>query len=80
MGCIVEFSEPLVRFNFCENKGRQKQWIEVLIKYSALDLTSLATLIEVPVQMLKDVHQGIKFLTDEAAENLGMYFLLFFSG
>ena len=80
MGCIVEFSEPLVRFDFCENKNMQRTLIDVLIKYSKLNLENLANLIEVPLQTLIDVHQGMGFLTGDVSENLCKYFLLFFSG
>ena len=79
MGCIVEFSEPLLRFNFCQNKNKQKTWLDILLKYSALDLAGLASLIEVSVQALQDVLSGIRYLEDEPAIILAQFFLIFFS-
>jgi len=53
MGCIVEFSEPLVRFDFCANRCKQKIWIDALLKYGNLDMTGLASLLDLPVKTLR---------------------------
>lgn len=79
MGCIVEFSEPLLRFNFCQNKNKQKIWLEILLKHSALDLAGIAALVEVSVQALQDVLNGINYLENEPATILAQFFLIFFS-
>lgn len=53
MGCIVEFSEPLVRFDFCANRCKQKIWIDAMLKYGSLDMTGLASLLDLPVKNLR---------------------------
>ena len=57
MGCIIEFTEPLVRFDFCANQRKQKIWIDALLKYGNLDMTRLASLLDVPVKNLKEVNR-----------------------
>jgi hypothetical protein len=78
MGCIIEFTDS-IRFNFVDNKIKQKTLIDVLLCYTRMDLKHLATLIKVPMHVLKKAHQGIIFLPKKAAETLGMVFLLAFS-
>ncbi|MGQ3892062.1 hypothetical protein [Legionella sp. CNM-4043-24] len=79
MGCIVEFSEPFIRFKFCQNEYKQKMWIDALLKYSHLDLESLASVIEVSSDTLRRAHAGEVFLSYGPAEELGKLFLLLFS-
>ena len=56
MGCIVEFSEPLVRFDFCANRRKQKIWIDALLKYGNLDMAGLASALDLPVKTLRKVN------------------------
>lgn len=79
MGCIVEFSEPFVRFHFSQNQYKQKMLIDALLKYSQLDIDALASIIEVSTDTLSRVHLGEAFLSSAAAEELGKLFLLLFS-
>lgn len=53
MGCIVEFNG--VRFNFIQNKLKQKTWIEALLCFTHLDINSIAEFLEVFVEMLDTV-------------------------
>ena len=53
MRCIVEFSEPLVRFDFCANRYKQKIWIDAMLKYGKLDMTGLASLLDVSTKNLR---------------------------
>ncbi len=80
MGCMIEFRDPLVRFDFCANPAQQKLWIDALLHYSNLDLTGLSTLLEIPRRTLTKVHQGEKFLETEQAIKLGQLFLIHFGG
>ncbi|KTD23943.1 hypothetical protein [Legionella maceachernii] len=79
MGCIIEFSEPFIRFNFGENKHNQKIWIEALLRFKPISLDDLASVLEVPIQILSEVHEGKAFFSDDAAQRLGQFFLLVFS-
>ena len=79
MGCVVEFSKPMIRFNFMQNKLKQKTLIDALLKYSQLRISSIANIIEVPFEKLKNVYEGMEFLENEFADNLGKLFLLLFS-
>ncbi|MBA2656859.1 MAG: hypothetical protein H0U70_07705 [Tatlockia sp.] len=79
MVCIIEFGNPPIRFDFCHNKYKQKAWIDALLKYSKLDLESLAKVIEIPPKLLSDVYKGKSFLSIEPANNLAQLFLLAFS-
>lgn len=79
MRCIVEFTEPLVRFEFEPNKHKQKILIDVLLKYSQLDLAALASTLEVSPKTLNDVHIGVAFLPDIPSKCLAQLFLILFS-
>lgn len=77
MECIVEFND--VRFNFAQNKLKQKTWIEALLRFTNLDINHLAELLELPVDMLIKVQRGDVYFSQESAERLGRLFLLAFS-
>lgn len=79
MGCIVEFNEPFIRFEFDRNKYKQKMLIDVLLNYSKLDLATLASTLEVSVKTLNDVLIGRAFLPEIPATSLAQLFLIFFS-
>ena len=79
MRCIVEFTEPFIRFDFEPNKQKQKILIDVLLKYSQLDLATLASTLEVSLKTLSDVHNGIAFLQEVPAKCLAQLFLILFS-
>ncbi len=79
MGCVIEFSNPVIRFNFMQNKLKQKTLIDALLRYSHLQIPRIASIIEVPFEKLNNVHNGLDFLEKEFAENLGELFLLMFS-
>ena len=78
MGCIVEFSKT-VRFNFCRKDDKQKIWIDALLRYGQLDLQGLASVIDVPVMILREVYKGSGFLDRNKAEELAKLFLILFS-
>lgn len=77
MGCIVEFSKT-VRFNFCRKDDKQKIWIDALLRYGQLDLHALASVIDVPVTILREVYKGAAFLDSSKAEELARLFLILF--
>lgn len=79
MGCIIEFTESQIRFDFCQNKYKQKLWIDALLRYGKADLAGLAHVINVPAQTLYDVFTGTSFLTKKHANLLGQLFLIYFS-
>lgn len=78
MGCIVEFSKPLVRFNFCSKKHKQKIWIDALLRYGTLDMQGLASALNSPVIKLREVYHGKQFFDVSEAERLAQLFLILF--
>jgi len=74
MGCIIEFNEKL-RFNFIQNKCKQKLWIDVLLQCSKGNMEYLAFILDVPTEIISQVHQGNHFLEEEHANRLGQLFL-----
>ena len=77
MSCALEFSESLVRVNFCSKGNKQKILIDVLTKYSELDINRLASVLQVSVARLKDICDGDSFLVGEPADSLAQLFLIF---
>ncbi|WP_454784021.1 hypothetical protein [Legionella sp. WA2024007413] len=78
MGCIVEFNKN-VRFDFVQNKSKQKIWIEVLLCFTHLDINQLAMLLGVSSEKLIKVHRGASYFSQDIAEELGKLFLISFS-
>ena len=79
MRCIIEFDEPPFRFDFCQNKNKHKIWLDILLKYSVLDLAGFASVLNVSVQKLQTVLKGLDYLDNEPATTLAQLFLMFFS-
>ena len=79
MGCTIEFSEPPIKFDFYRNKFKQKIWIDAILRYGALDIISLAALLNLRVKALENVHSGRLFLTENEAQKLAQLFLIIFS-
>jgi hypothetical protein len=77
MGCIIELDGT--RFDFTQNKFKQKVLIQILLGYMFFDVSSLSKFLGVSVQLLKQVQEGHQFLHHCAAERLGKIFLLTFS-
>ncbi|HAT1926171.1 TPA: hypothetical protein OEA38_000070 [Legionella pneumophila] len=78
MECIVEFNDGF-RFDFAQNRCKQKIWIEVLLKFSKTNIDHLATILDLPTETLVQVYQGNHYLEAEAAKRLGQLFLVAFS-
>ena len=78
MGCIVEFSKPQFRFDFCSKKHKQKMWIDALLRYGTLDMHGLASVLNSPVAKLREVYQGKQFFDVAEAEELAKLFLILF--
>lgn len=77
MGCIVEFSDGL-RFNFIQNRSKQKLWIDVLLHFNKANIEYLAFILDLPLAIVNEVHQGKYYLEDEPAKRLGQLFLIAF--
>ncbi|CZL29288.1 hypothetical protein [Legionella pneumophila] len=78
MVCIVEFNNGF-RFDFAQNKLKQKIWIEALLRLTNLDIDHMAAILEIPAEVLTKVHHGEMYFSQEFAECLGRLFLLAFS-
>ncbi len=78
MGCIVEFSESLIQFEFDSNGKKQRILIDMLLKYAEIDINALALNLDISIQELQDIHDGNSFLIGEQAHDLAQIFLVFF--
>ena len=80
MGCIMEFTEAesLVQIEFCSDGNKQKILIDVLIKYSGMDMSELASVLGVSVKKLRNIYDGKSFLVGKSADSLAQLFLRFF--
>ncbi|RUR08084.1 hypothetical protein [Legionella sp. km772] len=77
MSCTLEFPESLVKIDFCSKGNKQKILIDVLTKYSDMDINRLASVLEVPVKKLHEICDGNGFLIGEQADSLAQLFLMF---
>ena len=77
MSCVLEFPESLVRIDFCSKGNKQKILIDILGKYSDMDITQLASVLEVSVERLHEICNGNGFLVGEQADSLAQLFLMF---
>lgn len=78
MGCILEFTESLIQIEFCSKGNKQKILVDILTKYSEMDINKLAVVLGVPVKKLKNICKGKDCLTGEPADSLAQLFLIFF--
>ncbi len=78
MGCVVEFSNPMMRFKFSSRPCKQKMLVDALLQYGNLDLTDLATVLDLPADALRSIYDGTRFLYGKQAENLIKLFLVLF--
>ena len=77
MSCALEFPEPSVKVDFCNKGDKQKILIEVLTKYGEMNMSKLASVLEVSVKRLNDVCDGDSFLIGDQADSLAQLFLMF---
>lgn len=80
MGCIVEFSEPRLRFEFAHDQDKQKTFINALLRYGKLDISDLASVLGVSKRTLCAVHDGAQFFDEDKADKLVKFFLMYFGG
>ncbi len=78
MGCIVEFSESLLQFEFNSKGYSQKILVDMLLKYGELDIASLALALDASINELQDILDGNYFFIGEQANDLSQLFLIFF--
>ena len=77
MGCIIEFNDNL-RFDFIQNKFKQKLWIDALLQSTKAGIEYLALILDLPAETLIQVYQGEHYLEQIPAERLGQLFLITF--
>jgi len=78
MGCELEAGEFTFHTEFNCRKHKQKFLIDALLKYSKLNLNSLATLLGEPTSLVRDVWLGKSFLMLESMKTLADLFLVCF--
>lgn len=74
----VEVREPVICADFKCKASKQKILLDMLIHYGLTDYEKLSVILDVPVTMIKNVHNGIDFLDYETSRQLGILFLLSF--
>lgn len=79
MGCFAEVQEPTIAVKFKCKLENQKYLIELILMQGAMDLKSLAMLLEVNVLLLSQAVTGLAFLNGEQSIRLAKLFLLYFS-
>ncbi|MFA5959800.1 MAG: hypothetical protein WC785_04725 [Tatlockia sp.] len=77
MSCTLEFPESSVKIDFCSKGNKQKILIDVLTKHGDMDITRLASVLEVSVKRLQSICDGYGFLVGEQADSLAQLFLMF---
>lgn len=77
MSCSLEFPESLIKIEFCNQGNKQKILIDVLNKYSEMNIEQLALALDVSVKKLHEICNGNGFLTGDKADSLAQFFLLF---
>ena len=78
MGCIIEFSESLLRFEFNSKGANQKILVDMLLKYGDLDIDGLALALDTSINELQDILNDNHFFVGEQAHDLSQLFLVFF--
>ncbi|HHF7349425.1 TPA: hypothetical protein ACPSKE_002632 [Legionella feeleii] len=78
MGCIIEFPLSFLKFEFCSQGSKQKILVDVLLKYSGMDIQALSAALEIPIQKLENICNDVDFLVGEQADDLAQLFLIFF--
>jgi len=78
MGCIIDFTDALLKFEFCSQGDKQKILVDVLLKYSEMGITDLTLALGISSKKLHDIRKGKYFLVGEQADDLAQLFLIFF--
>ncbi|HHF7373991.1 hypothetical protein [Legionella bozemanae] len=78
MSVACKEEEGIVNFNFTCNRKKQKYLIEILLKYSHLDLKELGASLQISTTFLLAVLEGRYYLDKEKGITLAELFLLFF--
>lgn len=77
MSCTLEFPESSVKIDFCAKGAKQKILIDVLTKHGEMNISNLASTINVSEKKLHDISEGYGFLIGEQADTLAQLFLMF---
>lgn len=78
MGCTVELANALIRFEFCCEGKKQKILVDILLKYSDMDINELAFALDVSVSKILDICNESSFLMGKQADDLSQLFIIFF--
>ena len=78
MGCIIEFTESLMKFEFSCSENRQSILMDMLIRYGDQDVSYLSLFLGIPEDEIREVAAGQRFLAGEQAHDLSQMFLMFF--
>lgn len=79
MECVITPHQSPIKFTFTCKKQSQKTLIELLLKYSRISLSDLPALLNLPIELIKDVYQGERYFDSGDADNLAVLLLMCFS-
>lgn len=78
MVCFVEFTESMIRSEFCGEGNKQRILVDMLVKYGDMNIDSLAKELEVPIEKVQRVLNGHDFFVGDREDSLVQFFLMFF--
>jgi hypothetical protein len=78
MVCFIEFSESMIKSEFCGEGKKQRILVDMLLKYGDMNIDSLAKELEVPIEKVQHVLNGHDFFIGDREDSLAQFFLMFF--
>lgn len=80
MGVVAVIKEPSFQYQVVCRSGRQKLLLEIMLKYSKLDINSLATILDIQPDSLKSVYEGTQYLRNDVLKKLYQMVLVLMCG
>lgn len=80
MGVAAVIKEPSFQYQVICKPGRQKLLLEIMLKYSNLDIKSLATILDIRPTSLNNVYEGTQYLTSDVLKKLYQMVLVLMCG
>lgn len=79
MNCKITFQPSQANLNMTICKEKQHIFIDILLKYANMTVEELVQLLQIPREIIHEVHAGKQFLTSNHIQNLTTLVFLFFS-
>lgn len=80
MGCLIACHNDAInyRFKFNSESHKQSLLIDMILRYSEKDMPELANALDITVERLQNIYDGVEFLPENDADDLALLFLIFF--